>query len=199
MIPRQLTLAVSVMLLLALGMGIYTLRMRGRVKNEASSASDARPVAPPASGPTEQVILYVADDASGSLHAVPARLPLPSGRQQRAEELFRILLNMYLDKNSPHPLGPDSEVRSVFLVDPGLAVIDVSSAFAETHRSGILVEELTVLSLVQSLTANVPGITRVKILVNGKDRETLAGHVDLSGFYDVSATDQMVRQILANP
>ena len=35
---------------------------------------------------------------------------------------------------------------SVYLVDPGVAVIDVNSAFADTHRSGVLVEELTVAS-----------------------------------------------------
>ncbi len=74
----------------------------------------------------------------------------------------------YLDKSSPHPLGTGSEVRNVYLVDPGLAVIDVNTAFANGHRSGILVEELTIASLVQTLSANIPGITRVKILVDGK-------------------------------
>ena len=42
---------------------------------------------------------------------------------------------------------------------------------------------------------NLPGITRVKILVDGKQRETLAGHADLSGFFEVSAVNQMVAQM----
>jgi len=46
--------------------------------------------------------------------------------------------------------------------------------------------------LVQTLAANIPGITQVKILVGGKERETLAGHADLSCTYDVSAVGQMV-------
>jgi len=109
--------------------------------------------------------------------------------------LLRALLGLYLDKPSPHPLGLGSEIRAVYLVDPGLAVIDLNAAFADGHRSGVLVEELTVASLVQTLAANIPGIARVKILVDGKERETLAGHADLSNFYDVAQVNQMVVQM----
>jgi spore germination protein GerM len=83
----------------------------------------------------------------------------------------------------------------VFLVDPGVAVIDVNGAFAEGHRSGVLVEELTVASFIHTVSANTPGIQRVKILVNGKDSETLAGHADLSSFYDVSAVNALAGQL----
>jgi hypothetical protein len=131
----------------------------------------------------------------GILQAQPARIPLPSFRQERAEELLRALLVIYLDKSSPHPLPPGSEIRSVYLVDPGLAVIDINAAFADGHRSGVLEEELTVASLIQTLAANIPGILRVKILVEGKERETLAGHADLSQFFDVSAVNQLTQQL----
>jgi hypothetical protein len=194
MIPRHLVIGTAVMLAVALAMSVYLWRMRGRVPHVAPAAYSG-PIAPPVSGPTEQVTLYVADDESGMLRAQAARIPLPAGRQERAQELLRALLGLYLDKVSPHPLGPSAEVRDVYLVDPGLAVIDMNAAFADDHRSGILVEELTVASLVQTLSANIPGITRVKILVDGKQRETLAGHVDLSGFFEVSAINQMVAQM----
>ena len=124
-----------------------------------------------------------------------ARIPLPAGRQQRAEELLRALVDIYLGESAPHRLARGAEVRNVYLVNPGLAVIDTDSAFADGHRSGILEEELTVASLVETLSANIPGITRVKILVDGKERETLAGHADLSGFYDVSAVGKMAEQM----
>lgn len=195
MIPRHLWIGVAIMLLAALGTGVYVWRMRGRVQQDEQPAAYTRPVAPPASGPTEQVSLYVAYDESGVLHAQPSRIPLPAGRQERAQELLRALLNIYQDKPSPHPLGPGADIRDVYLVDPDMAVIDVNRAFAEGHRSGILVEELTVVSMVQTLAVNIPGITRVKILVDGKASDTLAGHADLSNFYDVSAVTQMVAQL----
>jgi spore germination protein GerM len=137
----------------------------------------------------------VAYDDVGVLHAQAAQIPLPSVRQQRAEELLRALLALYLDKASPHPLPPGSDIRSVYMVDPGLAVIDINAAFADGHRSGVLEEELTVASLIQTLAANIPGILRVKILVEGKQRETLAGHADLSNFFDVSAVHQLTAQL----
>jgi len=156
---------------------------------------DNRLLAPPIAGPTERVVLFIAHDDDGTLRAESAQIPMPSGRQQRAEELLQALLSLYLDKSSPHVLGPGSEIRSVYLVDPGVAVIDLNSAFADTHRSGVLVEELTVTSLIQTVTVNTPGILKVKILVDGKERDTLAGHADLSSYYDVSAVNQLATEL----
>ncbi len=197
MIPRHLIIGVIVMVVIALGMSFYVLRMRGNAGRAEATAASTQPVAPPVSGPTEQVTLYVAYDDDGSLRAQSTRIPLPAGRQERAQELLRALLNLYLGNPSPHALGPGSEVRDVYLADPGLAVIDLNGAFARGHRSGVLVEELTVASLVETLSANIPGITRVKILVEGKERDSLAGHADLTNFYDTVAMDQAVRQMQA--
>ncbi|HMH07002.1 MAG TPA: GerMN domain-containing protein [Terriglobales bacterium] len=192
MIPRHLIIGVTVMLAVALGMSGYVWRMRGRVQQTETPVLYPHPVAAPVQGPTEQVTLYVAYDDPGSLRPQAASIPLPAGRQERAQELLRALLGLYMEKSSSHPLGSGADVRDVYLVDPGLAVIDVNDAFADGHRSGVLVEELTLASMVQTLASNIPGINRVKILVGGKERETLAGHADLSCIYDVSAVVQMV-------
>jgi sporulation and spore germination protein len=195
MIPRHLVIAMVVLLVAVLGLSIYALHMRRTAAAAPVAAVDTRPLAPPVAGPTERVTLFVAHDDDGSLRAESAQIPLPSGRQQRAEELLRALVSLYLDKSSPHVLGSGSEVRSVFLVDPGVAVIDLNSAFADTHRSGVLVEDLTVTSLIHTISANTPGILKVKILVDGKQRDTLAGHADLSSFYDVTAVNQLATQL----
>ena len=192
MIPRHLLIGVTVLLLLVVSMGIYVRHMRRRAGEYA--AADALPVVPPASGPTETVTLYVADDDAGVLRARSAQIPLPGGRQQRAEELLRALLRIYQQPDSPHPLPPAADIRSIFLVDPGAAVIDLNAAFSDQHRSGILSEQLTVNSLVETLAANVPGISRVNILVEGKTRETLAGHADLTETFDVTTVEQVANQ-----
>ena len=195
MIPRHFVIAMAVLLVAVLGLSVYAWHMRSTAATTPAVSSDTRPLAPPVSGPTERVTLYVAHDDDGSLRAQSAQIPLPSGRQQRAEELLRSLLSLYLDKSSPHVLGAGADIRSVFLVDPGVAVIDLNSAFADTHRSGVLVEELTVASLIHTISANTPGILRVQILVDGKERDTLAGHADLSSFYDVTAVNQLATQL----
>jgi len=190
MIPRHLVLSVAAMLVLVVTMGMYARHMRRQARELELPAANTLPVTPPASGPTETVTLYVADDASGALRAQSAQIPLPSGRQQRAEELLRALLRIYQQPGAAHPLSPASDVRSIYLVEPGGAVIDLNKAFADEHRSGILSEQLTVNSLVKTLAANAPGIQRVRILVEGKTRETLAGHADLSEWFDVTTMEQ---------
>jgi hypothetical protein len=195
MIPRNLIIGVAILLGATLSMTVYVWRMRSRVPRTEVSALNTQPIAPPVSGATERVTLYVAYDDAGVLRPQQVHVQLPAGRQERAAELLRALLTLYLDKSSPHPLGADSEIRDVYLVDPGLAVIDLNAAFADNHRSGVLVEELTVVSLIQTLSANIPGITRVRILVDGNERDTLAGHADLSNFYDVPAITQAVTQL----
>lgn len=187
MIPRHLLIATLVMLVVVLVVGIYFRHVSRTAYEMQRLASDTRPVTPPASGPTESVTLYVADDNAAKLEARVSRIPLPGGRQQRAEELLRALVSVYQQPDSPHPLTTTTDLRSVYLIDPGVAVIDMNAAFADQHRSGILVEQLTVDSFVQTLAANIPGITRVRILVEGETRETLAGHADLTGFFDATA------------
>ena len=194
MIPRPLIIGTAVMLAIAVAMAVYVRRVSKKAA-VAEPVSYTQPIAPPVTGPTEQITLYVAYDDTGTLRAQGAKIPLPAGRQERAEELLRALVEIYLGKGSPHALGVGSEVRSVYLVDPGLAVIDMNAAFSDAHRSGVLVEELTVASLVETLSANIPGINRVKILVDGKSRDTLAGHVDLTGFLDVGQVNQVVAQM----
>jgi hypothetical protein len=195
MIPRHFFIALAVLLAAVLGMSIYAWHMRGRAAATPVVPTDTLPVVAPVAGATERVTLYVAYDDLGVLHAQSAQIPLPSVRQQRAEELLRALLALYLDKSSPHPLPPGSDIRSIYLVDPGLAVIDVNAAFADGHRSGVLAEELTIASLIETLSTNIPGISRVKILVEGKQRDTLAGHADLSNFFDVAAINQLTAQL----
>ncbi len=195
MIPRQWTIAAVFLLLVALALGGYVRHIRSVARRAVSLTADIRAVEPPPAGPTEQATLYVADDASGNIRPENIQIALPAGRQQRAEELLSTLTSLYLSKNSPHPLGPGSEVRAVYLVDPGLAVIDLNGAFADGHRSGVLVEELTVVSFVQTLAANLPGILRVRFLVDGVERGTLAGHADLADDYDVAAVNQLVAQM----
>ena len=66
---------------------------------------------------------------------------------------------------------------------PELAVVNLTSGFVATHPSGIEAETLTVLSICATLHANFPRITQVRFLVDGQERDTLAGHAELTRTY----------------
>ena len=72
-----------------------------------------------------------------------------------------------------------TRVRTVFLIAGGTAYVDLTGEVASTHPGGSLDELLTVYAIVDALTVNLPSITSVQILVDGKEVDTLAGHVDL--------------------
>jgi spore germination protein GerM len=73
----------------------------------------------------------------------------------------------------------DTKLRQVFVTDRGDAFVDLSGDVTAKHAGGALDEILTVYAIVNALTVNLPAITRVQILVDGKEVDTLAGHVDL--------------------
>ena len=63
------------------------------------------------------------------------------------------------------------------------AIVNLTSAFAENHPSGIEVETLTLLSIIGTLHTTFPEVRQVRFLVDGQPRETLAGHADLTRTY----------------
>lgn len=69
-------------------------------------------------------------------------------------------------------------LRALFVTPQGAAFVDLGGAIASAHPGGETAEALTVYTFVQVLTTNLPAITSVQLLVNGKDVDTLAGHVD---------------------
>ena len=74
---------------------------------------------------------------------------------------------------------PGTSLRAVFITDNGDAYVDLSDEAASAHPGGTLNELLTVYTIVNALTANLPAVSGVQILVGGKEVDTLAGHIDL--------------------
>ena len=178
-------------------MSLYLWQLRRREATNIERQAIGQHVTAPASGPTESISLVVAHDETSDLRTRSITIPVSGNQQERAEDILRLLLSTYQGKDSPHPLTAAAEIRNVYLVQPGLAVVDVNAAFVDSHTSGILAEELTIVSLVQTLALNLPNTTGVKLLVDGKERETLAGHLDLSGVFSTSDISQLARQLAA--
>ena len=73
----------------------------------------------------------------------------------------------------------DTTLIAVYLTEHGICYVDLSAAVQENHPGGVDAERLTIYSIVNSLTLNIPDIRAVKILVEGQEAMTLAGHIDL--------------------
>lgn len=78
-------------------------------------------------------------------------------------------------------LPAEAKVRELFIDDQGTAYVDFTEALGRQHPGGPWSEMLTIRSIVQTLTANVPDIKRVQFLIEGREVDTLAGHMDIRG------------------
>ena len=191
---RPVILMFIVLLLIAAGLGFYAYHLRAKVAAEEQRlAQQPQAVVPPASGPTTLVTLFVASDQQGGLRRSQINVALPQERSERARAVLRALFGAYLQPDSQHPIGSGTDVRDIFLMGSDTAVVDTNAAFADAHPSGVLAEDLTIASIVTTLNASDPQITRVKILVDGKERDTLAGHADLRRFYQANGIGQVVK------
>ena len=94
----------------------------------------------------------------------------------RARQILQKLLEGPKTAGLYPSLPKDTKLQEVFIDDMGLAYVDFSSPISANHPGGMLNEQATVYSIVNSLTYNLPEIRQVKILVGGAEKETLAGH-----------------------
>ena len=77
------------------------------------------------------------------------------------------------------PTPPGTRLLALYLLERGDAIVDLSEEVVFGHSGGSLEELFTVYAIVNALTTNLPAINAVQILINGREVDTLVGHVDL--------------------
>ena len=113
-----------------------------------------------------------------------------AGLANRARQILQKLLEGPKTVGLYPSMPKDTKLQEVFIDDAGTAYVDFSTQISANHPGGILNEQATIYSIVNSLTYNLPEIRQVKILVGGAEKETLAGHCLLLPLeMDLSITD----------
>jgi spore germination protein GerM len=88
-------------------------------------------------------------------------------------------------------------LRAFFVTERGDAFVDLSREVTTAHPGGSLTELLTVHAIVNAVTTNLPAVQRVQIMVDGKEVDTLAGHVDIRR--PLSRDASLVKDLTAAP
>jgi len=122
-------------------------------------------------------LYYVSTDGT-KLTGVDREVSYAEGAAAQAQEIVSAQLTAV-----PAPLvsaiPPATTLRALYLNEKGAAFVDLSKDVSTAHPGGSQNELLTIYSIVDALTANLPAITSVQLLVDGKEVDTLAGHIDL--------------------
>lgn len=122
-------------------------------------------------------LFYTTEDGD-RLVGVRREVPLGDGRIEQGRQIVMLALRPPpAGFVSPIPRG--TTLRAFYVTDRGDAYVDLSQQASSGHPGGSLAERMTVTAIVNDVTTNLPSVRRVQILIEGKQVDTLAGHVDL--------------------
>ncbi len=102
-------------------------------------------------------------------------------KEEKEENVARLIIDELFKgptKKELHSAIPEVvKLREVYIYD-GVLYIDLSAEVVKNHPGGSSSELATIFSIVNTLSFNIPQYS-VKILIEGKEAETLAGHISL--------------------
>jgi Sporulation and spore germination len=165
----------------ALGLWVVSLWLPGWLADGRPDAtSTATLPGDPVPAETRRIhasLFYVAPSGD-ALVGVDREVEYASAPAAQARRIVEAQLRQATDGQvSAIPAG--AEVRALFLTSRGEAFVDITAPLATNHPGGSLHEALTVYAIVNALTVNLPDITAVQILIDGREVDSLAGHIDL--------------------
>ena len=147
----------------------------GRSPDAAVAAAPAAPVPP--GRKIKARLFYVADEGT-RLTSVERDVAYGEGTDEQAREIIAAQIAPVVEP-LVSAMPPGTTLRAVFITKGGGAYVDLSREARSAHPGGTVNELLTVYTIVNALTVNLPAVTGVQVLIDGKEVDTLSGHVDL--------------------
>ena len=144
------------------------------------------PIVTPTDAKAQAQLFWISASNPSTLETETVSLALSADPVQRSRQLVNALI---LSPPTPQQrtLPADTALLDFYLLPDGTAIADFADTLSTGTPSGIMSEQLAVDSIVKTLGASVPQIRRLKILLHGQEADTLAGHVDLTGFFALRA------------
>ena len=153
-------------------------RRGGQQAATITGAPSGSPQGPAAAERKITATLFFISEDGLSLQPAQREVPFGDPITEQARRIIEAQIGA-----APAPLAsaiPEgTKLRALFVTERGDAFVDLTREVTAKHTGGSLDELFTVYSIVNALTVNLPAILRVQILIDGKEADTLAGHVDL--------------------
>jgi spore germination protein GerM len=126
-----------------------------------------------------EATLYFSDQEAEYLIGEKREIRKRDEVEEEVQEVIRELIKGPRGRLLP-TLPSQTEVLSLQIDDKGIAKVNFSSALSKDHPGGSSAEVMTVYSVVNTLIINFPVIKRVQFLVEGKEIESITGHLSLN-------------------
>jgi spore germination protein GerM len=128
--------------------------------------------------PGEEISVWFASPQEDALVSEQRRIPPGAKPIDRAKAALQELIAGPKGE-ALRTLPTEVKVRELFIDSQGTAYVDFAEALSRNHPGGSWSEMLTIRSIMQTLAANNPEIKQVQILIEGREADTLAGHIDI--------------------
>jgi len=137
-------------------------------------------------GPGVQAVVLAFADREGIAMTEERReIAVPEDAAARAQRILEELVRGPRGGDSARTLPEGTKVLSVILDESGCAFVDFSRELVANHPGGSTGELMTIRSIVRTLASNFPEVVSVRVLVEGREIETIAGHIDASAPFPV--------------
>jgi len=168
------------------------------VTGRAVIVDERAPLVDPNKMAERDVVVFFGREGAAGLYPERRRIFVTATVTDQAKQVMEELVRGPRRALGVAVLPPQTALRELYLDQEGTAYVDFSAELAQRHPGGTDAEIDTVYAVVDSLTYNFPEIRSVQILIEGEERETLAGHLDLSRRYsrDMSRVDPDALQSL---
>ena len=173
---RYQSLIAAVIILLAAGLLIYSNRSADLPDAENNAETTPHRVEPTAT--KAKIHLYFSNEDCSYLTAEDRSLALPDNVVGRAKQIVNALIGGPETSLTP-TIPKKTKLLSLYVTEQGIAYANFNRTISDEHPGGSFSELLTIFSIVNTLCLNISDINAVKILIEGHEAETLAGHVDI--------------------
>ena len=165
-------------LILAAAAGGYAW-FRTAIEPSVSPPSSQQTAQAPAVRPDEPVLLtlFIPGESGLTTGSVPAKRQ-PDSQSQAREALNAAFAD---SRMAAVPVMKEVTPRSFFIDESGTACVDLGLVSQNGAKASAEEELFSLYAIVNTLMQNFDEIRQVRFLVNGKEDQTLAGHIDLSG------------------
>jgi spore germination protein GerM len=184
MTPRRLVAAALIGLMaIALGGALMYGLARVLRETEPPRAADAPPTPPPAVAtpavPRIKATLFFGSEDGRGLVRAEHEIPLAEGTVAQARALVEAQLAATPTAPLVRTVPEGTKLRGLYVSEKNEAFVDLDVTVRDKHPGGSMTELLTVYTIVNAITTNLPDVQSVQLLIDGHEVDTLAGHVDL--------------------
>lgn len=169
---------VVIIFAVAAAAGIYIWSLMRSPGVPQNALVPAHPALAKPAGTDERLMVTFFFPSDGMLASGSIAVRRQPDSQSQAREILTALFGD--QRTAQTAILKDIKLRELYLDATGTAYVDLAPVPQKEIRASAWEELTAIYAIVNTLTQNIDEIKRIRVLLDGREVQTLAGHIDLS-------------------